>query len=339
MEKLRLGRTGLTVSRTAFGVLPLQRTPQQAAVGILRHAFDGGIDFFDTARGYSDSEEKIGLALSGVRKEVVLATKSTAADRAALVEHCETSLRMLRTDYIDVYQLHNPSFVPQPGGADGLYDGMVELQRQGKIRHIGITCHRLANAVEAVNSGLYATVQFPLSYLSSDEDLALGALCAQRDVGLIAMKALCGGLITNAAAAFAFLRGYGNVLPIWGIQHQHELEEFLRLETQPPALDETLQAVIQADRNDLAGAFCRGCGYCLPCPADIPIPMAARMSLLLRRAPWQQFVTPQWQAQMARVRQCVDCGHCRAHCPYGLDTPELLRSMLEDYGQFLADHS
>ncbi len=339
MERIRLGRTGLTVNRTAFGVLPLQRTETKLAVDILRQAYEGGIDFYDTARGYSDSEEKIGLALSHVRGDIVIATKSGAADRAGLFAHCETSLRMLRTDYIDIYQLHNPSFVPVPGGADGLYDGMLELKRQGKIRHIGITCHRLANAVEAANSGLYETVQFPLSYLSAQEDLDLCALCARLDVGVIAMKALCGGLITNAAAAFAFLRQYDNVAPIWGIQHAHELEEFLRLSAQPPVLDETLAAVIEADRRDLSGSFCRGCGYCQPCPAGIPIQMAARMSLLLRRAPWQQFVTQEWQAQMGRIRDCQDCGHCAAHCPYGLDTPALLRAMLADYEQFVAEHA
>lgn len=339
MERIRLGRTGLTINRTAFGVLPLQRTPQDLAVRILRRAYEGGIDFYDTARGYSDSEEKIGLALSGIRQKIIIATKSGAGNRATLFEHCETSLRMLRTDYIDVYQLHNPSYVPLPGGQDGLYDGLLELKHQGKIRHIGITAHRLSNAEQAARSGLYDTVQFPLSYLSSDEDLGLSALCAQHGVGLIAMKALCGGLITNAPAAFAFLRGYGNVLPIWGIQHEHELEEFLRLQAQPPELDATLQAVIDADRQELSGSFCRGCGYCQPCPAGIPINMAARMSLLLRRAPWQQYVTAEWQAQMARIRDCKDCGHCRAHCPYGLDTPALLRAMLEDYEQFLVEHA
>ena len=338
MEKIRLGRTGLQVTRTAFGVLPLQRTEMDLAVKILRKAFDGGINFYDTARGYSDSEEKIGKALSGVRKDIVIATKSGAGDQKTLFEHCDISLRNLKTDYIDVYQLHNPTFVPVPGDGSGLYEGMQELKRQGKIRYISITAHKLSNALEAIKTGLYDTIQFPLSYLSSAEELALSEACGQADLGLIAMKALSGGLITSAPAAFAFLRQYGNLVPIWGIQHEHELDEFLKLDANPPKLDGELQAIIDHDRQELAGTFCRGCGYCMPCPVDIPINIAARMSLLLRRAPYQQFTTEQWQQSMELVENCLNCGNCVAHCPYGLDTPALLHANLADYRQFVLDH-
>lgn len=336
MEKMRLGRTNIMAGRTAFGVLPLQRTEKAEAVKILQRAYEGGVDFYDTARAYSDSEEKIGLALSPVRKGITIATKSQAADRAALTGHIGESLRMLRTDYIDIYQLHNPAKVPLPG--DGLYEGLLELKRGGAVRFIGITCHRLGNAIEAARSGCYDTVQFPLSYLSTSEDMGIIEVCREHDVGLIAMKALSGGLITSAAAAFAFLRQYDNALPIWGVQHMHELTEFLALEQAPPALDEGLLAIIQKDRRELSGAFCRGCGYCQPCPMGIPIFMAARMSLLLRRAPWRQFMSGEWQEAMGRVEDCTGCGHCREHCPYGLDTPELLRANLKDYREFCAEH-
>ncbi len=339
MEKMRLGRTGIEVNRTAFGVLPLQRTDYPEAIRILRRAWEGGIDFYDTARGYSNSEEKIGMALSGVRQHIVIATKSPAQDKKGLFANIETSLAMLKTDYVDIYQLHNPTFVPTPGHPSGLYEGLLELKKQGKIRYIGITNHRLPLALEAIETGLYDTVQFPLSYLSGEDDLALAAACQAADVGLIAMKALSGGLITNASAAFAFLRQYGNVLPIWGIQHMHELEDFLTLTDNPPALTSDLQAVIDHDRTELVGAFCRGCGYCQPCPAGIPINMAARMSLLLRRAPYQTYLTDEWKSNMELIDGCLDCGHCKAHCPYGLDTPALLRANLADYRQFYADHT
>ncbi len=337
METMRLGRTGITVCRTAFGALPLQRTETQEAVRILQKAFESGIQFFDTARGYSDSEQKIGLALSSVRRQITIATKSTAQDKETLHKHLAESLKMLRTDYIDVYQLHNPATVPLPG--DELYEQMRMLKQSGAIRFIGVTCHRLDNALLAARSGHYDTVQYPLSYLSSAEDLQLANACEENDVGLIAMKALSGGLITSAPAAFSFLRQYGNVLPIWGIQRMEELMEFLALEQNPPVLGGKLQEIIDHDRKELSGSFCRGCGYCQPCPAGIPIFTAARISLLLRRAPYQQFLTEQCQQAMETVEECTGCGHCTSHCPYGLDTPSLLRANLKDYREFVKQHA
>jgi uncharacterized protein len=336
MEKMRLGRTNLMATRTSFGALPLQRTEKAEAVRILRRAYEAGVNFFDTARGYSDSEEKLGAALGDVRGDVLLATKTPSKDGEGVRRDFKKSLEMLRTDYIDLYQFHNPSHVPVPG--DDLYEAILSLKNSGGVRFIGITCHKLENAVSAVQSGLYDTVQFPFSYLSSEEELALSPLCEEHDVGLIAMKALSGGIIASAPAAFAFLRQFGNVLPIWGIQHLHEMEEFIALEANPPALDEAMWEVIAADRKELSGTYCRGCGYCLPCPAGIPINMAARVSQLLRRAPVHNFVTPQWKATMENIENCTGCGHCRAHCPYGIDAAELLKANLKDYREFCAEH-
>lgn len=339
METMRLGRTGIRATRSAFGALPVQRVPMADAARLLRKAYDGGINFFDTARSYTDSEEKIGAALSDVRHHIFIATKSPAKNKKDLLRDVDLSLKMLRTDYVDILQLHNPKELPDPEDPDGTYQGLLEAQRQGKARFIGVTNHRLGNARQAVLSGRYDTVQFPLSSLSSEEDLALSALCRAHDVGLIAMKALSGGLITNAASTFAFLRQYDNILPIWGIQRESELDEFLRLEADPPAFDAALRAVVEKDRRELTGAFCRGCGYCLPCPAGIDIPTAARMSLLLRRSPYRRLLTEDSAQKMERVTGCLGCNHCRNHCPYGLDTPELLKRMLADYRQFRADHA
>ncbi len=338
LKKVRLGRTGLMVTQTAFGALPVQRIPVSEAAALLRYAFDQGVNFFDTARGYSDSEEKLGAALADVRSEVVIATKSFAKKEEQLLRDVEASLAKLKTDYIDILQFHNPGFIPKPGGADGLYDGIRKLQDQGVVRHIGITNHKGSLAEEAVESGLYATLQFPLSYLSSAADFALVDLCRQHDVGFIAMKALSGGLITDAAASFAYLRQYDNVVPIWGIQRRQELDEFLALEVDPPTLDHGMLQRIAADREDLSGSFCRGCGYCMPCPVDIPISMAARMSLLLQRAPYQQFLSEQWQENMQRILDCIDCGQCRRACPYELDTPQLLRDEYNRYWDFAEQH-
>ena len=175
--------------------------------------------------------------------------------------------------------------------------------------------------------------------ISAEKDLGLIAACRDRDIGLIAMKALSGGLITNAAAAFAFMRQFDTLVPIWGIQRERELDEFIALEAHPPVLDDAMRRAIEKDRAELAGDFCRGCGYCLPCPAGIPIAQAARMSLLLRRTLVQRFLTDQWKADMAKIRDCQECGHCREQCPYELDTPAILKKMLADYEAFLERRS
>ena len=326
------------VSRVGFGALPIQRISLEEAAYLLRKAYDNGINFFDTARGYTDSEEKIGYALSDVRPNIIIATKSHAKDKKTLFENLEISLKNLKTDYIDIYQLHNPPELPDPDDPDGLYSGLLEARQKGMIRFIGITNHRLNVAMDAVTSGLYDTIQFPFSSLSSDEDVKLVKEAGKYDIGFIAMKPLSGGLITRVAATFAFLSQFDNVVPIWGIQRKWELDEFIRLENNPPALDDNMWKVIEQDRKELQGAFCRGCGYCLPCPADIPIPFAARMSLLLKRAPYQGYLSDEWNERMERIERCTGCGHCRAHCPYGLDTPALLKTNLKEYREFRALH-
>ena len=338
MERIRFGRTNLSVSRSGFGAIPIQRISLEDAGYLLRKACDHGINFFDTARGYTDSEEKIGAALSGVRKEIIIATKTHSGNKEAVLKDLETSLRNLRTDYIDIYQLHNPPKLPDPDDPSGAFAGLLEARKQGKIRFIGMTNHRLGVILEAIETGLYDTVQYPLSALATDADLKAIQECRKHDIGFIAMKALSGGLLTNAAPAFAFLRQYENVVPIWGIQTESQLDEFLGYEKRPPILDKQMWQLIEQDRAALGGSFCRACGYCLPCPAGIPIPMAARMSLLLRRMPFQQFMEDNWRTQMMLIRDCEDCGHCKEHCPYHLDTPALLREMLEDYEEFYKDH-
>jgi len=335
MEKVRLGSTGLLVTRTAFGALPIQRISHEAAAALLRKAYEAGINFFDTARAYSDSEEKIGLALAEVRDRVIIATKSHASTGAELTSHLETSLSKMKTDYVDILQLHNPKEPPRADVPDSPYAAAVKAKEEGLVRHIGISNHRLDVALEAARSGLFETIQFPISIICADKDLELIDACRRNDMGVIAMKAMAGGLIRNVRAAFAFYRQFDNVVPIWGIQRESELEEFIRLDAEAPEFDAGMRAAAEAEREALAGDFCRGCGYCLPCPVDIPINMAARMSLLIRRAPEENFLTDQWRERMMRIEDCTECGRCRQRCPYGLDTPALLRKNLADYKTFV----
>ena len=283
MTTVRLGRTELVAGKQSFGCLPIQRITKEEAVALLRRAYDGGMNYFDTARAYSDSEEKVGAAFAGMRDKIIISTKTQAVTAEGMRKDLEESLRALQTDYIDIYQFHNPAFCPKPGGEDGLYEAALEAKRQGKIRHISITNHRLAVAHEAIDSGLYDTLQFPFSYLSGPQELELVDKCRAADMGFIAMKALAGGLIRDGLTAAAFMETQPFVVPIWGVQYDWELDQFLDCVKNPPEMTAERQAVIDRDRKELSGDFCRGCGYCMPCPAGIEINNCARMSLMLRR--------------------------------------------------------
>ena len=334
MEKVRLGRTEIIVGKNSFGALPIQRITKEEAAKLLRKAYDSGFNYFDTARNYTDSEEKMGYALSDVREKIIISTKTAAKNAEDFWKDLHTSLEMLKTDYIDIYQFHNPSFCPKPGDGSGLYEAMLEAKEKGLIKHIGITNHRLAVAEEAVKSGLYETLQFPFSYLASDKDIALVKLCEEHDVGFICMKALAGGLITHSDVAYAYLAQFP-VAPIWGIQRESELDEFISYIDNPPSMNEEREAYIKKEHVELAGEFCRGCGYCMPCPMGIQINTCARMSLLLRRSPAAGHLSEKGQAMMKKIDDCINCGKCKAACPYGLDTPNLLKRNYEDYKTFL----
>lgn len=335
MAKVTLGKTGITVEKNAFGALPIQRISKEEAAHLLRKAYENGMEFFDSARNYSDSEEKVGYALHDVREKIFIATKTAATTPEAFRKDLARSLELLQTDYIDIYQFHNPSFCPVPGDGSGLYEEMLQAKAEGKIRFIGITNHRLKVAQDAIDSGLYDTLQFPFSYLSGEQELSLVRQCKEKNMGFICMKALSGGLIHNSAAASAFMATIENALPIWGIQKESELDEFLSYIKNPPVLNEELNAVIEHDKGELVGAFCRGCGYCMPCPVGINISLAARMSLMLRRAPVASFTTPEIIENMQKIPSCLHCNQCKSKCPYGLDTPALLQENYEDFLSFI----
>ena len=335
MREITLGNTGIKTPQNAFGALPIQRVDKEQAVKILRKAYDGGIIFYDTARGYTDSEEKLGAAFEGMRDKIYIATKAMPLNPEKLRTDLETSLNNLKTDYIDLYQLHCVSQCYRPDDGTGMYEVLLEAKQQGKIRHIGITAHKIGVAEEIVESGLYETLQFPFSYLATDRDIALVKKCEENGMGFIAMKGLSGGLLTNADACMAFMSQYP-VLPIWGIQRETELEEWLSFFHKDVSMTVELKAVIEKDRAELLGDFCRGCGYCAPCSVDIIISQCARMSQLIRRSPSQGLLSEQWQKEMMKIDDCIDCGLCKERCPCELDIPTLLRKNLEDYRNILA---
>lgn len=327
-----LGKTKIKTIKNGFGALPIQRISVEESTKILRHAYENGFAFFDTARFYTDSEEKLGIALSDVRDNICIATKTMASNREEFRKDIETSLKMLRTDYIDLYQFHNPSFCPKPEDGTGLYEEMIKAREEGLIKYIGITNHRIHVANEAIDSGLYETLQFPFSYLATEREIELVKKCSEKDIGFIAMKALAGGLLNDSKIAYAFMTQY-DVLPIWGIQKLSELEEFISYTDNPPLYEDYKQQ-IQEDKKVLSSDFCRGCGYCMPCPEGIEISTIARVSLMLRRAPARVYLTDEWKEEVSKVQNCTECNSCVELCPYGLDTPRLLRENYKDYMNF-----
>ena len=336
MDRVTLGSTGITVNKNGFGALPIQRISGEDAVRLLRKALKAGITFFDTSRRYTDSEKKIGIAFEGVpRNSYFIATKTGALTGDQLREDLKTTLEMLKTDYVDIYQFHNPPFCPLPGDGTGLYEAILEAKESGKVRHIGITNHRLHVAHTAIDSGLYETLQFPFSYVCGKQELELVEKCRQRNMGFIAMKGLSGGLLTDYRACYAFEAQFDNVLPIWGIQRDRELDQWISCIDNPPKMTPEIEELIKKDRAELSGDFCRSCGYCMPCTVGIDIKECARMSQLIRRNPSAKFLSEEWKEKMRKINDCINCGLCMSKCPYELNTPALLRKNLEDYERIL----
>ena len=339
MRTITLGKTGITTPQNAFGALPIQRISLEDAVKLLHKAYEGGMTFFDTARAYSDSEVKMGAAFgdmySEIRDKIYIASKTTATTPEKFWEDLDTTLNNLKTDYLDIYQLHCVSRCYRPGDGTGMYEAMLEAKAKGKIKHIGITAHKIGIAEEIVESGLYETLQFPLSYLATERDINLVKMCEEKDIGFIAMKGLSGGLLTNSDACMAFMSDY-NVLPIWGIQRESELDEWLSFFDKDISMTPEIKDFIEKDRQELLGDFCRGCGYCLPCAKGIQINQCARMSQLIRRSPSEGFLGEFWKNEIFKIEECIDCGICKTRCPYELDIPNLLRKNLEDYKNILS---
>ncbi|MBQ3902427.1 MAG: aldo/keto reductase [Lachnospiraceae bacterium] len=347
MKEVTLGKTKIITKQNAFGCLPIQRDDTDLSVRLLRKAWDGGMTFFDTARAYTDSEEKMGKALFGAdpekyggpyvkREDIIIASKTNAKDTVKFWSDLNESLSLLNCGYLDIYQLHCVPQCFRPGDGTGLYEAMLEARDKGLIRHIGITTHKIGVAEEIIDSGLYETLQYPFSYLAAQREVSLVKKCCDAGIGFIAMKALAGGLITNSRAAQAYMTQFDGVVPIWGIQRERELLEFLSYMEEPPEMDDEIRAFIEKERTELSGDFCRGCGYCKPCPVGIKINECARISLMIRRAPSKRWLSEEFQLEMKKIEDCIGCRQCVSKCPYELDTPELLKKNYEDYQDILA---
>jgi predicted aldo/keto reductase-like oxidoreductase len=333
MKTIRLGKTELMVTEVGFGGIPIIPLPKDKAVSVVRHCFELGINFFDTANSYRDSEEKIGVALNGVRDKVILATKTMERNGAEASAHIDLSLKQLKSDWIDVYQIHNVSNednlekVLAPGGA---YEAAEKARTEGKIRFIGITSHSISTATKALNTGLFQTLMFPFNFIESDPAEALFPLARKKDMGLIGMKPLGGGLLERAHLCFGFLQKSPDVVPIPGIQSKEEVEEIKDLYENPRPLSEADYKEMEAIREALGDKFCHRCEYCMPCEQGVKIPFVLIYKGFVKRFS-TKIANSLMEEAMKSAEECLECRQCEDKCPYDLPVTDLIKENLALY--------
>jgi predicted aldo/keto reductase-like oxidoreductase len=327
MEKMRLGKTGMMVSKLGFGGIPIQRDTEDEAVAVVRRCLDLGITFLDTANGYTTSEERIGKAIKGRREGVFLATKSGARTADDIKSHLKLSLKRLGTDYIDLYQFHGVSraehlkIVLDPGG---LLAVVEEARKAGVVKHIGITSHSMDIAKEAVKSDCFETLMFPFNFITDEAADELLPLCREHNVGFIAMKPLGGGMLENATVAFKYLFQFPDIVPIPGIEKTHEIEEIVRLLEEQPQMTEPEWQEMQRLKKELGTRFCHRCDYCQPCTVEIPISTVMTCRSFFKRMPPERFFGGMVDGAMEKAANCTECGECEARCPYNLPIREMI---------------
>ena len=333
MKTVRLGQTGLDVSRVGLGGIPIQRLTEHEAVEVVQRCLDLGVTFLDTANSYTTSEERIGKAIAGRRERVLIATKTGARDKATALEHLELSLRRLNTDYIDLWQFHGVStfeVYERVLGLDGAMEAAQEALRAGKVRHVGVTSHSMDVALDMVPSGHFETIQFPFNFVTREPADELVPLAQEHDVGFIAMKPLAGGLLEDANLAIKYLLQFENVVPDPGIETVEEIVEIADIVAGPWELTPLERQEMERMRAQLGTRFCRRCGYCEPCPEGVRISMMMNL-----RSFWKRFSREQLAGRIAQVvegaRNCVECGECEEKCPYHLPIREMIVENIEFY--------
>ena len=332
MEKVRFGKSGLLVSKIAFGGIPIMRVPKIEATNIIREAISLGINFIDTAHAYADSEEKIGEALKGLRREdIIIASKSLAVNKKVFNEHLDLSLKRLGVDYIDIYQLHNVYSESQrdeifaPGGA---MEGLEEAVKAGKVRFPGFSSHSIPMAIEVMKSNRFVSVQLPFNYIDNDAAAEAIPLAKKLDMGFIAMKPMGGGLLENARLAFRFLGQYDNIIPDPGIEKIEEIQEIAKIVKRNEIFNIEDQKEIEKQRIELGSSWCHRCDYCQPCPQDIYISFSLNVKSFIKRMTAEK-VSSMIGPSMEKIRTCLECGDCVKRCPYNLDIPALLKERLK----------
>ncbi len=332
MEKVRLGRTGMMVSRLGFGGIPIQRDTEDEAVAVVKRCLDLGINYIDTANGYSTSEERIGKAVAGRRNKVIIATKTGGRNREEVEKHLALSLQRLQTDYIDLYQFHgvnNQKHLDLILEPNGLLSAVEAAKKAGKIRHIGITSHQIDIAKKAVASDIFETIMFPFNFVTDEAATELIPLARKHDVGFIVMKPLAGGMLDNATIAFKYLFQFPDIVPIPGIEKIPEIEEIVGILENTPALTKADKTKMNQMKEELGKEFCHRCDYCQPCTAEIPISTVMTSPSFAKRLPEERFYSDMITKAMETAAKCVDCGKCEERCPYKLPIRQVLKDRVK----------
>jgi predicted aldo/keto reductase-like oxidoreductase len=334
LKKRRLGKTGLQVTEIGFGGIPIQRVSEEEAIRVVKRCYELGINYYDTARGYTTSEERIGKALDGVRENVYITTKSHAKTAKELRENLETSLKNLRTDYLDLYQLHNVTdegwkTLNAPGGA---FEEILKIKEEGIAHHIGVTSHSPTFLTRIVGEGSpFETIMVGYNYIALEPSKELLPTCKKMDIGTIIMKPFGGGAFTNARTALKFVLADENAnLTIPGMQSVAEVEENVAVCGSSLTLSKDELDSIEVDRAALGDEFCAACEYCQPCPVGIPISFVLRTEMSsLRRMGWTEGTVKQTKETASKVAACLDCGACETRCPYQLPIRKLLPEKMD----------
>jgi hypothetical protein len=336
MEKVRLGRTEMMVSRVGFGGIPIQRDSEEESIAVVRRCLELGVNFIDTANAYTTSEGRIGKAISGRREGLILATKTHERTPEGIENHLQQSLKQLGVESIDLYQFHN---VSDSNALNALLDPKgpfataEKAKKDGIIKHIGITSHSMDIAKEAVKTDRFETIMFPFNFITSEPADELLSLAREHDVGFIAMKPLGGGILSNATIAFKYLLQFPDVVPIPGIEKPHEIDEIVQILDGPWQMTEEEQAEMQRLREELGTRFCRRCDYCQPCEEEIPISMVMVSDSFAKRFPPERFFTGRIADNLAKAANCTECGDCEERCPYDLPIREILTERVEWYSE------
>ncbi len=334
MEKIRLGKTNMMVPKLGYGGIPIQRIAENKAIAVVKRVLELGVTFIDTANAYTNSEERIGKAISGQRERLILATKTLARTAEGVEEHLELSLKRLGTDYIDLYQFHNVSnsdTLEQILKPEGSMTVVEKEKGKGRIRHIGVSSHQIDTAIEIVKSDRFETIMFPFNFISDEAAIELIPLARKHDVGFIAMKSMAGGMIDNASIAFKFFSEFPDVLPIPGIEKGSEIEEIIRILEAGEEMTAAERQEMQRIKQEVGSTFCRRCEYCQPCTAEIPISTVMQFASIMKRMPPQRIFTGRIAATMEKAVDCIKCGDCEGRCPYHLPIMEMIENNAKWY--------
>ena len=335
MEYRILGKTGLKVSRLGFGGIPIQKIDAEGTRTLVRQMAESGINYIDTARGYTVSEEYLGYALEGLRDKFILATKSMARDREGMAKDITTSLKNLRTGYIDLYQVHNPTVaqldqVTAPGGA---LEALLEAKADGKIGHLGITAHSLEVFEKALAMDWVETIMFPYNIVETQGEALIKA-CGEKNIGFITMKPLAGGAIEDATLALRFIAANPDAtVVIPGMAESKEIQQNLAAINNTAPLSDEENAAIAALRATLGTQFCRRCNYCAPCSVGINIPGVFLFEGYLSRYGLGEWARGRYATLAKKASDCVECGVCETRCPYNLPIREMLKKAAKNFGE------